>query len=123
MTVNRNFTDVSAEVLALSLRMYKMDDREYAAAVQEMNRLRGELCRIRGVAEQDISADGYDISQRSYESSRDRWIQEITSPHVTEWLLDSAREAYAEWIGLRPDLVIQDRFWFASVPEFAGSEA
>ncbi len=120
--MHRNFTDVSAEVVALAERMSELSGLMYADAVQTMNRLRGELCRIRGVAEQDISADGYEISQRAYERSRDRWIQEISSPHAEDWHWDGAHEAYAWWIQLRPDLVIQDRCWFAAVPALAGSE-
>lgn len=83
---------------------------------QEMDRLRGEHCRSRGVAEQDISADGYNISQGAYERSRDRWIEEITAPGASDWFLDGAREAYDRWIILRPDLTAQDSSWFARVP-------
>ena len=95
-------------------RKYGSDSPQLQDAAQEMDRLRGELCRVQGVAEQDISADGYNISRGAYERSRDRWIEEISSPHATDWHLDGARKAHARWVEHRPDLA-KDDDWFAGV--------
>jgi hypothetical protein len=113
----RKRIDVFCDMSSLAERMTNLPSREcdeYAAAVQEMNRLRGELCRAQGVAEQDISPDGYNISKQSYESVRDRWIEEISAPRATDWYLDGARKAHARWVEHRPDLA-KDDDWFAGV--------
>ena len=113
----RKRIDVFCDMSSLAERMSNMPGREcteYAAAVQEMNRLRGELCRVRGVAEQDISADGYDISQCAYEHVRDRWIEEVSTPWASDWVLDGARKAHARWVEHRPDLAEGDD-WLAGV--------
>jgi hypothetical protein len=92
-------------------REYGSNSPQLQDAAREMNHLRGELCRAQGVAERDISADGYDISQRSYERVRDRWIEELSAPWATGWYLNAARKAHARWVELRPDLAKDD--WFA----------
>ena len=115
----RKRIDVFGDMSSLAHRMSDMRSREcpeYAAAVQEMNRLRGELCRVQGVTETDISPDGYNISTAAYESVRARWIEELSSPWVIDWTRDRAREAHARWVELRPDLA-KDDDWSASVAE------
>lgn len=82
---------------------------------QEMNRLRGEHCRARGVAEQDISPNGYDISQRAYEHVRDNWIYNLRQ-FDGEQFRTGAVEAHAKWLGLRPDLAEGDD-WLALADE------
>jgi hypothetical protein len=112
----RKRIDVFCDMSSLAHRMSDMRDRscpEYLAAVQEMNRLRGELCRVQGVAERDITPDGYNISDSAYESVRADWIYNLNQIDGHKYL-DGARAAYAKWIGLRPDLTEGDD-WFAEV--------
>jgi hypothetical protein len=117
LPATRKRIDVFCDMSRLAHRMSDMPDRkgaQYAAAVQEMDRLRGELCRAQGVAEEDISADGYNISKQSYESVRARWIEEISAPDASDWYRDGARKAHARWVELRPDLA-KDDDWFAGI--------
>lgn len=113
----RKRIEIFCEMSSLAKWMTDHRDRQspaYIEAFNEMNRLRGELCRAQGVAEQDISADGYNISKDAYERSRSRWIEEITAPWVTDWHLDGARKAHARWAAHRPDLAEGDD-WLAGV--------
>lgn len=113
----RKRIEIFCDMSSLATWMIEHRDRQspaYIEAFNEMNRLRGELCRAQGVAEQDISADGYNISKGAYERSRDRWIEEVTAPWATDWYLDGARKAHARWVELRPDLADGDD-WLANV--------
>lgn len=115
----RKRIEVFCEMSSLAEQMCNMPDREcpeYAAAVQEMNRLRGEYCRVTGVAEQDISADGYNISKQAYESVRASWLQQIADHGATDWLVNGARQAHTNWMKRRPDLAAGDD-WLAGLTQ------
>lgn len=121
----RKRIEIFCEMSSLATWMTEHRDHQspaYIEAFNEMNRLRGELCRAQGVAEQDISSDGYNISQRAYENVRDRWIEEITAPWATDWHMAGARRAHARWVEHRPDLAVGDD-WFAGVEEFKETNA
>jgi hypothetical protein len=118
----RKRIDVFCDMSSLAHRMSDMRDRgcpEYLAGAQEMNLLRGELCRVQGVAERDITPDGYNISQDAYERVRADWIYNLQQVDGHKYL-DGARKAYAKWIGLRPDLTEGDD-WFAEIVKPEGA--
>lgn len=112
----RKRIDIRCDMSSLAERMSKLPSRsgpEYAAAVEQMTRLRIELLRARGVAEQDISANGQNISAQAYERSRESWLRQIADHGPADWLVDGARETHARWVERRPDLA-KDDDWFAA---------
>lgn len=116
--------EIFCQMSSLATWMTDHRDREsaeYVEAYNEMNRLRGELCRAQGVAEQDISSDGYDISQRAYQSVRASWVYNLTQMDGFKYV-EGAREAHAKWIERRPDLAEGDD-WLAGlvIPGWDGS--
>lgn len=113
----RKRIDIRCDMSSLAEHMSNLPSRkgpDYAAAVEQMTRLRIELLHASGVAEQDITADGQNISTQSYERSRASWLREIRDAGPTDWLMDNAREVHARWVERRPDLAKGDD-WFAGI--------
>lgn len=103
------------DMLFLANRMADMrpSSPERAEMAVRMNELRRAYNLAKGIPAEQITDDGYSITDASYGRVRTSWIRHLAEDPASEHMHGDARRAHAWWLGHRPDLADSDD-WIAA---------